>query len=1367
MAVGNTIGKLTAEPMLPKTTPSGSGNPPEKKSWWSKWGDAVHTGLDILGAVPVIGIVADGANAAIYAAEGDYVNAAISGASAAANLIPGGGAAMKAGKAAVAVGKQVAKTAVKEGAEKVVKEGAEKVLREGAEKVAKEGAEEVGEKAAKKAGSEAGGGAKGKKKGKKCKTGNCVGPPVNPTLGIKFLVGPQDLDFNLPAPLPLPWQRSYFSDQIGNGWLGQGWSLPLSVRLLRRGNGLLLVDEQGRETELPDLEEGDEDFNHYESFTLSREANGRFRVSAADGSVHHVFAPLELDAGDPLGEQSAYLPLCALVDRNGNSVRIFQDSAGVPAYVIDSAGRLLGLQFDTLILAGGPQPRLRSVALLHGSPDGQGRWAPAQIEALVQYSYSAEGDLVGVSGPGEQPRRGFAYRNHILVEHSQPGGLVARYEYDQYTPQGKVLRQATNVGTSWQFEYLPGETRVTDNLGRLVRYLLDEERQLVGMIDASGGHTQIAINAWGRATAATDPSGRTTRYHYDGEGNVSGVVDAGGERTEIQYHERWRLPISITEPSGAVTRYDYDAAGNLVRETDALGNVTRYNHDERGLVVRITDAHGGRRRLEYDAYAQLIAHTDCVGHVTRYEWDAHGRMLAQVQADGGRTEYAYDAQGNLVRSTYADGSSDHYAYDRLGRLVRHIDPLGHSTSWELADDGLPKARTDALGHRLAYQYDAARRLVVLTNENGNHYRFAHDVRDNVTAEQSFDGRVTFYGFDGGDRMIERRQLGVQAGPGVDPSPDNVPEMLRTQYLRDKAGRIVEKITGRARDKRVLHSRYEYDAGGRVVSAVDGGGRVNFVYDELGRLVEEQSQSLGTTRTTQHRYDALGNRIETVLPDGRSVTQRYYGSGYLHEIALDGKVISEIERDVMQRETVRRQGAMTSYFDYDIMGRRVGQRARKDGVGVQDKVSRNYVYDRNGNLSALGDLRFGQRAFQYDPLDRLTRADKERFAFDPAHNLVGSDGEIARGNRLQRYEDKQFLYDTHGNMIEKRIGSHSLMRFSYDPEHRLEAAEITRNGVKQKVSYGYDAFGRRTWKRDRFGVTEFCWDGDRLLQELRSSRCLTYLYEPDSFVPFAQLESATDAAPAAAPTPGTVRYFHTDQIGTPRELSESDGRISWRADYRAWGNTVLVEYPEAVAAVAADTEPVHQPLRFQGQYFDAETGLHYNRFRYYDPDVGRFVSQDPLGFGGGTNFYRYATNPTGWIDPLGLSSAKLRKALGMKKGDCHQAHHLIPEEVMNDPQFKTMFDHLKKMGFDGDGAGNGIPLPGNETLARQTGKPGHWSNHDKFTAGIKGKVKTLFGSWQRGKVTDMQLLLNIKDIQNTARDDIESGRVAITSTCRLE
>jgi len=109
----------------------------------------------------------------------------------------------------------------------------------------------------------------------------------------------------------------------------------------------------------------------------------------------------------------------------------------------------------------------------------------------------------------------------------------------------------------------------------------------------------------------------------------------------------------------------------------------------------------------------------------------------------------------------------------------------------------------------------------------------------------------------------------------------------------------------------------------------------------------------------------------------------------------------------------------------------------------------------------------------------------------------------------------------------------------------------------------------------------------------------------------------------------VYWYHTDQAGLPRELTGMAGELVWRADYRAWGNTLRVE-------TAEQAEPVHQPLRFQGQYYDAETGLHYNRFRYYDPDAGRFVSQDPIGLAGGLNLYSYAPNPLSWIDPLGLS-----------------------------------------------------------------------------------------------------------------------------------
>ncbi len=1218
MATGNTIGKLTAEPTLRTSTPAGSANPPEKKSWWSKWGGIVHTGLDVLGAVPVIGIVADGANAAIYTSEGDYTNAAISGASAAANLIPGGGAAMKVGKVAVAVGKQATKTVAKEGAEALAKQAA----KEAAEKAAKEAAEEAGELAAKKAGSDVGGGVKGKgKKKKPCKNKPCVGAPVNPVLGIKFLIGEEERDFELPAALPLVWQRSYYSDQIGNGWLGQGWTVPLATFLRRRGDALILVDNSGREVELPELDDGGSYFDNYESITLTREPNGRYRLTTVDGGSHQLFAPLDLDDADTQGERSNYLPLVALEDRNGNAIRIVYADNGLPAFVHDSAERMLGLAFDRIETRLGPVRRLAHVAELHGEPQANGNWPASQVESLVSYRYSDDGDLSAVLAPDGRVRREFRYRNHMLVEHSQPGGLVSRYEYDDYTQSGRVLRHATNVGQHWTFVYELNATIVTDNLERSTRYEYNDDDELVAVVDPDGGITRHEHNAWGKPSSVTDPAGNVTKYRYDAYGNTVAIAEPGGGGMEIHYDEKWQLPVAIIDASGATTHMDYDAAGNLVRRTNALGHVTCFNHDARGQIVRVTDAHGGRQFFEYDRFGQPTSHTDCVGHTTRYEWDSRGNQLALIQPDGTRTEYRYDSDGRLLRAHYADETSTRYEYDDLGRLIRHVNADGAVTEWELAADGIPVSRTDALSHRILYHYDQARRLIAVSNENSEHHRFAFDSRDNVVADQGFDGRVTRYAYDAAGRLVEKRELGTQAACETIVEVDEQPHTLHTRYRRNADGYLVEKIVGRAIDKSVLRTAFEYDAVGRLIAVVNNGGRVNLTYDELSQVTEESTLTSGHQRQVGYTYD-------------RRLTQRYYGAGILDQLALDGDVISDIERDVMQRETVRSQGALTSYFDYDVIGRRVGQRARRTGSD-HDVVARGYLYGMAGNVIAISDRRFGQTTYAYDTLGRITRANEEQFAFDPAHNIVDAPGERVSGNRVLSYEDKIFRFDTHGNLIEKRIAGHTRMRFRYDPEHRLVRADIARHGIKQTVNYGYDGFGRRNWKRDDFGTTEFVWSGDRLLQEIRRGRCLTYVYDDGSFVPIAQIEAASGDAPQpSGGVESVVRFFHNDQSGTPRELTNADGTVAWRANYRAWGNTLVIEQPEPMPQ--ASNEVIYQPLRFQGQYFDNETGLHYNRFRYYDPDVGRYVSQDPIGLLGGINNYQYGPNPTGWIDPLGLA-----------------------------------------------------------------------------------------------------------------------------------
>ncbi|MEG0635559.1 MAG: RHS repeat-associated core domain-containing protein, partial [Pseudomonas sp.] len=181
-------------------------------------------------------------------------------------------------------------------------------------------------------------------------------------------------------------------------------------------------------------------------------------------------------------------------------------------------------------------------------------------------------------------------------------------------------------------------------------------------------------------------------------------------------------------------------------------------------------------------------------------------------------------------------------------------------------------------------------------------------------------------------------------------------------------------------------------------------------------------------------------------------------------------------------------------------------------------------------------------------------------------------------------------------------------------------------------YHYDCLGRRIAKdvtlhdqddRDEPDTerTAFVWQGLRLLLEHKRELHSLYVYEPDSYAPLARI----DTDPLQPERRAQRYYFHTDQLGTPLDMTDENGQFVWRGFYKAWGR---VE--------AKTPTPLEQNLRLQGQYYDAETFLHYNTFRYYDPAVGRFTTQDPIGLEGGVNLYRYGSNPTGWVDPLGLA-----------------------------------------------------------------------------------------------------------------------------------
>ncbi|MCF5322302.1 RHS repeat-associated core domain-containing protein, partial [Pseudomonas simiae] len=392
----------------------------------------------------------------------------------------------------------------------------------------------------------------------------------------------------------------------------------------------------------------------------------------------------------------------------------------------------------------------------------------------------------------------------------------------------------------------------------------------------------------------------------------------------------------------------------------------------------------------------------------------------------------------------------------------------------------------------------------------------------------------------------------------------------------------------------------------------------YEYDSQNRLTAEH-QGWGTLR---YGYDACGQLQNLRLPDNNRLTFNHDKGGHLATVELNGTVLTSHLFKAGQ-ELQRQQGQLISHYHYDDQ-----QRLHAHAVTQQQHTlyQRHYDYDQSGNLTRLLDTRKGEHHYHYDPLNRLTRADhsqgeQERFAHDPAGNLLMQNRpgpDIVAGNRLMIQGDHHYDYDAFGNLIRQRRGKgHALVtEYRYDCQHRLIGIKKP-NG--QTVSYCYDPFGRRISKTLDGITTEFFWQGDTLIAEHHADRHRSYLYEPNTFRPLVLLEGF-------GPKETKAYHYQLDHLGTPQELTASDGKIVWSAHYRAYGEITRL-----------DIGKIDNPLRFQGQYFDQESGLHYNRHRYYNPDIGRYLTPDPVKLAGGINAYQYVPNPTGWVDPLGLNT----------------------------------------------------------------------------------------------------------------------------------
>lgn len=894
-----------------------------------------------------------------------------------------------------------------------------------------------------------------------------------------------------------------------------------------------------------------------------------------------------------------------------------------------------------------------------------------------------------------------------IREWADDGSFDTRLEWDKNIRLTYVT-DALGHETRYYYDIAGYTYRIVHPDGLEEWFYRDDAKNVVRHIDTDGSSEHHAYDAHGNLFTHTRADGSQVHFEYDGQHRLTGIRDGEGGIWRRDYNAQGYL-VEETDPRGNKTKYAYDKVGRPVEVTDAKGGVTKLAYTPDGQLAGVTDCSGHSSQWEYDDRKRLIKSIDAVGNITRYRYTPLSvETLAQAHSEGSDSG---NHPGQLEVIVHPDGSQEQLRHDAEGRLLAHTDALARTTAYRYTAAGLIANRTDALGHSLRYGWDALGRLSALENENGSIYRFRYDPVGRLLQEQGFDGKATEYRYDEARGVLaETVEAGVTTRLDFDPMGRLVQRRAAAPGQPEQIETFAYNANGQLSEAQNEHARLQwfYDPAGNLVREhqhYQGPFHPDKRTAVWHHHHDELNQRIGTIRPDGHRIEWLtygAGHVHGLLLDGQELVSFERDALYQETRRTQANGLQQtMKYDLAGRLVEQQVGATAQASQKD---RHFYPDTYRPGaqVGMQAAILRRYRYDRAGQLTSVEDSRRGHIAYRYDPIGRLLAANsalgQETFAFDPAGNIQAPDSAqhepIARraplpkllDNLLKEYAGVSYRYDERGNVVQRtQDGTRS--EYEWDVFNRMTRA-TTWHGV---TKFAYDPLGRRIAKHSHAGEgaflreisrTMYGWDGDTLALEssvnrghLARERTVHYVYERDSFVPLMQatrssalkLVPTTDVKTLMVGNDGKydialdplwsmeselevelfgkdeIAFYQCDHLGTPQELTDHEGRVAWSAQYKAWGQAKV-----AISA-ATHSDGMHSPIRFQGQHLDDETGLHYNRHRYYDPDSARYITSDPIGLLGGTNPYQYAPNPTGWVDPLGLRAKKQEAACPVCSG----------------------------------------------------------------------------------------------------------------------
>lgn len=873
-------------------------------------------------------------------------------------------------------------------------------------------------------------------------------------------------------------------------------------------------------------------------------------------------------------------------------------------------------------------------------------YSGGRLDSIVDFAgretsieHSPEGHLTRVYYPDNSQKQ-FSYSNAgLLIQESNQKGLISNYVYNEFDRLEKITTAADNSEVQISDAIAKGLERIDGSDGAFIPKNSVSEND--GIIDPNGNIVKFVKEFDGSISSITDPLNRTTKIKRDFEGRPVEVTDVDGSITQMAYDQNFGDLIQSTNVSlGISTSKTFNIYGQLTSETDPYGKVTSTIYNSKLLPTQVTGADGKFSTVSYNSLSLPVEKSmfDEDGNLQSkmtFEYDGFGRMTKQTDLNGKFSTYTYDAVGNVISTTSnisgTTSAITQYQYDQMNRLTKVTSPKGEETSYTYSLVGELLTITDPNGKVTQFQYDLKGRVIQKVDPMGSTWSMTYDANGNLLTEADPKGNSKTFSYNSINKVtgIQTSDDLIQYAYNIKDNVVGIQNQTSTiNYIRDLKQRITsETVSGVNYPSHTI--AYTYTQNDLRTQASSPVQTVNYFYNPYNYQLTGIQNSFGNS--FNFNYDS-GNRLASIIRPGSQ-------SEFSYDIA---STLTSIVH--------RANGSVKNSFAYQYDDRNFITQKRSPAS------TSNYSYDENGQLSAKSVVESPStnEVFQYDSLGNRI-----------AYNGVNSSYDQT-GQRIQDDGAYTYLYDLNGNIVSKNSKSNGVSySFEYSALNQINRIKIMSaplsSIILKDIYFKYDPAGRRIVKSvvDNFDSTrsytkKFYYDGDNVFAEadLVDNFTAAYTYSPlrpDDIIAANFSNFAVSAANSGtAISEGQILsdrigsvYYLKDHLGSITDIISDDGNIIQKYDYSAFG--VLREIKDSNdVEVSFDSASIKTSYTFTGREFEPETGLYYYRARYYNPNTGRFLQQDPhpgllqMPSSFNSKFIYGNNNPILNSDPSGLS-----------------------------------------------------------------------------------------------------------------------------------